>query len=83
MGSPVHSGGFIGFQGLINKYSKAQSNVAARLDSLANKVSGTNPGEFLLMQFDMAKITQVGDSVSNFISVLNSMINNAVRNQKP
>ena len=74
--------GWIKFASLIAKFSRQQSNVQVELKKLASSVSGTNPGQFLLMQFEMAKITQMGDSISNLIAQVNSMINNAIRNQK-
>jgi hypothetical protein len=49
---------------------------------VASKVSAATPGKFLLLQFMMSQVTQIGDSVSNLLSQVNSMINNAVRNQK-
>ncbi len=72
----------ITFSSIIKKYSKVQSEVQAQISSLASNTASTNPAEFLLMQFKMAYITQMGDSISNLISQVNSMINNAVRNQK-
>ena len=70
------------FASLISHYSGKQKKVQAELTALASATSGTNPAQFLMMQFEMAKITQMGDSISNFISVINSMINNSIRNQK-
>ena len=72
----------ITFTSIIAKYSIVQAQVQAQISALANNTSATDPGQFLLMQFKMAYITQMGDSISNLISQVNSMINNAVRNQK-
>jgi hypothetical protein len=36
----------------------------------------------LLIQFSMSQLTQIGESISNMISQVNSVINYAVRNQK-
>ena len=71
----------INFASLIAKFSVVQSRVEAQLDNLV-KASGTTPAEFLQMQFNMAQVTQMGDSISNMISQINSMISTAVRNQK-
>jgi hypothetical protein len=49
---------------------------------VASRLSAATPGKFLLLQFSMSQVTQVGDSISNLISQVNSMINNSVRNQK-
>ena len=75
------SGSIIKFTEIIAKYSTVQAEVQGQISALASNTSSTNPGQFLLMQFKMAYITQMGDSISNLISQVNSMINNAVRNQ--
>lgn len=76
------SGANISFYNLIAHYSMVQSSVQHQISQLATNTSKTSPGNFLLMQFKMAYVTQMGDSLSNLISQVNSMINNAVRNQK-
>jgi hypothetical protein len=44
--------------------------------------SGVSPVQFLMLQFTVTQLSQIGDSVSNIISSINSMINNSIRNQK-
>ncbi|MCB1107523.1 MAG: hypothetical protein KDK76_05445 [Chlamydiia bacterium] len=70
------------FYTLIKKYSKLQSEVTCQVRKVASRLSAATPGKFLLLQFSMSQVTQVGDSISNLISQVNSMINNSVRNQK-
>ncbi|MFA5250059.1 MAG: hypothetical protein WC371_01450 [Parachlamydiales bacterium] len=65
---------------LLGYFSHVQSKVSSQLASLAANTSTTAPGQFLMMQFQMASVTQMGDSISNMISQFNAMINNAVRN---
>jgi hypothetical protein len=72
----------ITFSDLITQYSRLQSKVLGQLKSLASSISGAAPGKFLLIQFGMSQITQIGESISNMISQVNSLINMAVRNQK-
>lgn len=72
----------INFSSIIKAYKTVQSEVKARVASLAGAGSSASPGDFILLQFRMAHVTQVGESISNLISQVNSMINNAVRNQK-
>lgn len=67
---------------LICAYIKVQTGVVRQIARLASSMSSASPGKFLLLQFQMAQVTQVGDSISNIISQVNSMISNAVRNQK-
>ena len=70
------------FYTLIKSYSKLQAEVVSQVRNVASKLSAATPGKFLLLQFSMSQVTQVGDSISNLISQVNSMINNSVRNQK-
>ena len=70
------------FSTLINKYMKIQSNVVKQVQSLASSICAATPGKFLLVQFAMSQVTQIGESISNLITQINSMINMAVRNQK-
>lgn len=72
----------LSFSQLIKKYSALQSAVLKQVQSLASNVSSASPGKFLLVQFGMSQITQVGNSISNMISQVNSTINAAVRNQR-
>ena len=70
------------FTKLIAKYNKMQSQVTSMVKKLAESSSSSTPGNFLMVQFHMAQVTQAGESISNMISQLNSMINRAVGNIK-
>ncbi len=70
------------FYTLIKSYSKLQAEVVSQVKNVASRLSAATPGKFLLLQFSMSQVTQVGDSISNLISQVNSMINSSVRNQK-
>lgn len=72
----------ISFHTLITNYSNIQKQVLSQIQQLASSISGASPGKFLLVQFGMSQVTQIGESISNLISQVNSMINMAVRNQK-
>jgi hypothetical protein len=72
----------LSFSTLICKYKTLQSSVLQQVQHLASSICQATPGKFLLVQFAMSQVTQVGESISNLISQVNSMINNAVRNQK-
>ncbi len=73
----------LSFTDLIQKYQKLQTDVLRDVKNLSQNLSSAQPGRFLLMQFEMSQVTQVGESISNLISQVNSLINAAVRNQKP
>ena len=72
----------LSFGDLINQYKNIQSQLVQQVKALASRASYATPGRFLLVQFQMSQVTQIGDSISNLISQVQSMINNAVRNQK-
>lgn len=72
----------LSFSNLICRYIAVQKSVVDKIRTIASNMSTATPGKFLLLQFEMSQVTQVGDSISNIISQVNSMINNAVRNQK-
>lgn len=74
--------GSISFSSIISAYTKLQSNIVKQVRQIASSMSRATPGKFLLLQFGMSQITQIGESLSNMISQVNTVIMNAVRNQK-
>jgi len=78
-------GGFVSkiiLSALISAYIKLQSLVISQIKRVSSSISQATPGKFLLLQFSMSQVTQIGDSISNIISQVQSVINNSVRNQK-
>ncbi|MES2273070.1 MAG: hypothetical protein V4487_02630 [Chlamydiota bacterium] len=71
----------LSFTSLISAYKKLQSNLVQQVRRLASKMSQATPGSFILLQFQMSQVTQIGESISNLISQVNSVINKAVGNQ--
>ena len=74
--------GSLNFRDLVTKYINLQSKVVSEVKNLSSSMSTARPGKFLLVQFYMSQVTQVGESISNIIAQVNSMINSTVRNQK-
>ena len=74
--------GTITFKTIITGYIKMQSKIVADVKAISSSMSQATPGKFLLLQFGMSQVTQIGESISNLISQVSSMIMNAVRNQK-
>ena len=72
----------LSFHTLIQQYSKLQSSVLSQVHNVASNISEATPGKFLLLQFGMSQVTQIGESISNLISQVQSSIMNMVRNQK-
>lgn len=73
--------GSISFSQLITNYLVLQSQLVQAIDELAKNPSSITPGRFLLLQFQMARVTQVGESISNLIMQINAMCKGAVGNQ--
>jgi vacuolar-type H+-ATPase subunit D/Vma8 len=76
------SGLTLSFQSLISSYKRLQSKLVSQVKNLASKISQANPGSFILLQFQMSQVTQIGESISNLIYQVNSVISSAIRNQK-
>lgn len=72
----------IGLTKLMQAYSGLQSQVMAQVSAAASNISSTQPGQFLLLQFMMSTVSQVGQSISNLLSQVQTMIARAVQNQK-
>lgn len=72
----------ISFKTLISQYVKLQSTVMSQVRAVASAISSATPGKFLLLQFSMSQVTQIGESISNLVSQVSTVINNMVRNQK-
>ena len=72
----------LSFTSLIAGYAKLQSSLMVQVTRLASSMSTANPAQFILIQFEMSQVTQVGDSISNMIAQVNSVINHAVQNQR-
>ncbi len=72
----------ISFTTLNKQYQLLQSKVISQVRAVASRISQATPGKFLLLQFSMSQVTQIGESISNLIQQVQSTINNMVRNQK-
>lgn len=79
MGMPF---GTITFSTLVRKYMHLQSQVMSMVRKVASRVSSATPGKFLLLQFAMSQVTQIGSSISNLLSQVNRVISSAIQNQK-
>jgi hypothetical protein len=78
-----YRGTSLSFSTLIAAYKAIQSSLLIQVKSLATNMSSANPGAFIVLQFQMSQVTQIGESISNLVSQLNSVINSSIRNQKP
>ena len=72
----------ITFTTLIRVYIKLQSQVVSQVRTVASSISAATPGKFLLLQFSMSQVTQVGDAISNLVGQVNGVIKNMVSNMR-
>jgi hypothetical protein len=70
------------FNQIIAKYNEAQGKVARLVNSLSQHMTSVNPGSFMLLQFQMGNLTQIGDSISNVISSMNGIAKNSISNMR-
>ncbi|NGX59408.1 MAG: hypothetical protein KR126chlam3_00559 [Chlamydiae bacterium] len=85
MGSPTYHSpwsGTISFSTMIKAYIRLQSKVVSAVRAVASRISQATPGRFLLLQFQMSQVTQIGESISNMVSQVMKVINNAISNQR-
>jgi hypothetical protein len=79
--NPMTSWATVSFATLIKVYIALQSQVVSQVRSVASSISAATPGKFLLLQFSMSQVTQIGDTISNLVAQVNSVIKNMVQNQ--
>jgi hypothetical protein len=71
----------VNYDDLIKKYEQAQADLMIQMEEASKHIScGAQAGQFLILQFKMGSLTQIGESISNMISQLCSIINNSIRN---
>jgi len=74
--------GSISFTKMMDLYITMQEKAVKLMQSLAGKACIIAPGKFIFLQFAMSQVAQVGQSVSNVVSTITTVISNAVRNVK-
>jgi hypothetical protein len=74
--NPIH------FQQLVTNYTNCQQQVANLINCLSTKMTSVSPGQFLMLQFRMGNLTQIGDGISNVISSLNAIAKNSISNMR-
>ncbi|MBS0627579.1 MAG: hypothetical protein JSS09_05140 [Verrucomicrobia bacterium] len=72
----------ISFSTLIKQYVTLQSQVVSQVRFVASRISAATPGKFLLLQFSMSQVTQVGETLSNLVGQVNSVIKSIVSNYR-
>jgi hypothetical protein len=72
----------ITFTTIIKQYVNLQSQVVSQVRAVASTISAATPGKFLLLQFSMSQLTQVGETLSNLIAQVNSVIKSVIQNYR-
>ena len=72
----------LSFTTLIQGYQKMQASLTQMVRSIASSPSAATPGKFLMLQFAMANVAQMGESISNVLAQVNTVISGAIKNQR-
>jgi hypothetical protein len=78
----AYKGTSLTFTTLIKHYKQLQSSLLQQVRALQSSLCATNPGQFILLQFQMQQVVQVGESISNMIAQVNSVIKSSISNQR-
>ena len=71
----------VSFQTLIKNYANIQTALVSQVRAMGS-LSHASPAQFIMLQFKMANVTQIGESISNLIGQLNKVCANAVSQQQ-
>lgn len=82
MGHELYGKEGIDFNKLVKNYINIQSKVAKLISSLSVHTSTATPGQFLMAQFQMSQMAQIGEGISNLFSLASSIVMNSIRNFK-
>ncbi|MBM3196107.1 MAG: hypothetical protein FJZ62_05110 [Chlamydiae bacterium] len=67
---------------MVTHYTAAQKEIANLINCLSTKMTSVSPGQFLMLQFKMGNLTQIGDGISNVVSSLNAIAKNSISNMR-
>lgn len=71
----------VSFQTLITSYQRIQTALVSKVKAMGS-LSHAQPGQFIMLQFQMANVTQIGESISNLIGQVNKVCSNAISQQQ-
>ena len=72
----------VNFKKLVQNYTACQQQISNLIFCLSTRMTSVSPGQFLMLQFRMGNLTQIGDGISNVISSLNSIAKNSISNMR-
>jgi hypothetical protein len=72
----------LSFATLIVAYKSLQDKLMSSVKELSKNISSAQPGQFILLQFQMSQVAQIGDSISNLIAQVNTVISHSIQNQQ-
>lgn len=67
---------------LLTSYNTFNQMVQDQLQQIAKDPNTVSPGQFLQLQMQTSSLAQIGESISNIIANANSVVKNAVQNQR-
>lgn len=70
------------FNNLIDGYEAKQASITAQVQRLEN-ADGLNPSAYLKMQMQMSRLSQISESISQYMSTVQSMLRNIISKFRP
>ncbi len=70
------------FNTMFKNFMTMNDMLYSGMASMTAHFSSMNPGKFLVLQFAMGQVTQVGEAISNMLSQTQSINSNSIRNFK-
>lgn len=67
---------------MISSFGQMQNSIMSAMMYMSEHYSEMNPADFMMLQFMMGELSQVGESISNMLSTVNQLNANSIRNFK-
>jgi hypothetical protein len=67
---------------MFDNYVNVQKRVSKMVTSISMNSTNVQPGKFLMLQFMMGNLSQIGDSISNVVSSMNAIAKNSISNMR-
>ena len=70
------------FDAMIQNYVQIQNDVTTQMNTL-NQKKNLNPGDYLQMQMQMSRLSQISESISTYMTTIQSMLSNIIQKFRP
>lgn len=70
------------FFDMISSFGVMQDSILSAMTYMSAHYSSMNPADFMMMQFLMGELSQIGEAISNMLATINQINQNSIRNFK-